>query len=209
MSRLKLCFLLLLGGLTAMSAGCASFGSLESSVVPPTLIEKVPLPPPPPGFAAQDFYIRMELLIAKDGSVRHVTMTKSTGDREWDAAATQRIMEWKYSPALMNDKPIQMRIIQTAKVVTSQPLMMDLSEMVFKSFSQADSVYSRLKAGAAFDSLAAEHATSVEGLTNGHIGEVDIHRFPDDVQDELRSLKQGEFTHPLPLGPYFAIFMRH
>ena len=209
MLRPKRILSLAIVGLAVLVAGCASFDGLESSVVPPTLIEKAPLPPPPQGFASQDFYIRMELLIGVDGSVRHVTLTKATGDREWDAAAIERIMQWKYSPALANDKPIQMRIIQTARVVSTQPVMMDLSQMTFATFTKADTAYRLLKAGAAFDSLAVICASEIHGVTNGHIGNVDIHRYPDEIQAELRSLKSGDFTAPLPLGPYFAIFQRH
>ncbi len=201
--------LILLGSVVILMAGCASFSGFDSRIVPPTLLEKASLPQPPAALAARDFYLRMELLIGKDGSVKHVTLTQSIGDPEWDAAAVERIMEWKYSPALMDDKPIQMRILQTARVVSSTPMMMDLSELVCTSYSRADSAYAFLKKGASFDSIASIYGCKEVSLPSGHIGEVDINRYPDDVQAELHSLKKGSFTHPLPLGPYFAIFMKH
>ena len=201
--------LLLFGSVAVLITGCASFSGLDSRIVPPTLIERASLPQPPATLAARDFYIRMEILVGKDGSVRHVTLTKSSGDPEWDAAAVERIMEWKFSPALMDDKPIQMRIIQTARVVTSTPIMMDLSELVCMSSARADSAYFSLREGAAFDSIASIYRCKDVSMPRGYIGEVDINRYPDDVQAELHSLKKGSFTHPLPLGPYFAIFMKH
>ena len=201
--------LLLLGSLAVLATGCSSFSGLDSRIVPPTLIEKAPLPQPPVAVAGRDFYLRMEILVGKDGAVRHVTLTKSSGDPEWDAVAVERIMEWKFSPALMDDKPIQMRIIQTARVVTSTPIMMDLSELVCMSFAKADSAYSFLREGASFDSIASVYSCKEVSMSVGHIGEIDINRYPEDVQSELHNLKRGSFTQPLPLGPYFAIFMKH
>ncbi|MCL5020704.1 MAG: energy transducer TonB [Bacteroidetes bacterium] len=209
MSGLKPYLFLVLGSAVVLLTGCASFNSLDSKIVPPTLIEKPSLPPPPPALAQRDFYLRMEILVGKDGSVRHVTLLKSSGDEVWDSAAMQRVMEWKYSPALLDDKPIQMRIIQAARVISSVPVMMDLSEIVCAKSSQADSAYALLKAGASFDSTAAIYGSSVPIIRSGHIGEVDIHQFPDDIQAEISALRKGDFTHPLPLGPYLAIFMRH
>lgn len=209
MSAFKPYLLLVLGSMVVLMTGCASFNNLESKIVPPTLIEKTPLPQPPPSLADKDFYLRMEILVSKDGAVRHVTLTKSSSDSEWDAAALERIMQWKYSPAMLDDKPVQMRIIQTAKVVSTTPIMMDLSEMVFTSSSRADSAYAVLQKGAPFDSTAAVYGSKDLSVPTGHIGEVDIHRYADDIQAELRSLRPGKFTHPLPLGPYFAIFLKH
>ncbi len=209
MSGLKLHLLLLSCALGLLIAGCATFDGLNSRIVPPTLLERVTLPPPPASLAARDFYLKMEILVGKDGSVRHVSLTKSSGDAEWDAAAVRRIMEWKYSPALLDDKPIQMRIIQTARVVTVPPVMMTLSELVCSSFSRADSAYGMLKDGAAFDSVAAIYGCRNISMVSGYVGEVDINRFPDDIRGELHSLNQGMFTHPLAMGPYFAIFMKH
>lgn len=210
MSGLKPYLLLVLGSVVVLMTGCcASFNGSKSNIVPPTLIEKTPLPQPPPSLAAEDFYIKMEILVGQDGSVLHVTLVKSTNDSEWDAAALERIRQWKFSPALLDDKPIQMRIIQTARVVSSVPVMMDISQIVCTSSSLADSAYVLLQKGAKFDSTAAVLGSAGLSVQSGHIGNVDIHRFPNDVQNKLRNLKKGEFTHPLPLGPYFAIFMKH
>ena len=209
MSSLKMLMFLVLLSAASMIAGCASFDGLNSKIIPPTLIEKATLPPPPPAFASRDFYIKMEILVGKDGAVRHVTLTRSTGDEQWDSAALQRIMEWKFSPATLDDKPIQMRIIQTARVVSAQPEIMDISEIVCATSANADSAYALLKSGAPFDSTASIFRSSVPILPSGHIGEVDIHRFPGEVQDELKTLKSGGYTHPLPLGSYFAIFKRN
>lgn len=209
MSQLKVFFLVVIGSAVGLLSGCASFNSLDSNIVPPTLIEKASLPEPPPALAQRDFYIQMEILVGKEGSVKHVTLTKSSGDTDWDAAAVKRIMVWKYSPALLNNQPIQMRIIQTAKVISSPPVLMDLSQIAFATASQADSGYTLLKHGASFDSTAAMFGPSVPVIHSGHVGEVDIHQYSDDIQRELKGLRKGEFTYPLPLGPYWTIFKRN
>ncbi len=209
MSQLKVLFLVLIGSAVGLLSSCASFNSLNSNIVPPTLIEKASLPQPPAALGQRNFYIQMELLVGKEGTIRHVTLTKSSGDSDWDAAAVERIKQWKYSPALMNNKPIQMRIIQTAKVISSPPIMMDLSQIACATSSQADSAYSLLKHGAPFDSTAAVFGSSVTVVHSGHVGEVDIHQYSDDIQKALRGLEAGEITEPLPLGPYWTIFKRN
>lgn len=209
MSGLKPHLLFVSGVLALLLAGCASFDGLNSRIVPPTLLEKVTLPQPPASLAARDFYLKMEILVGKDGSVRHVTLSKSSGDPEWDAAAIRRIMEWKFSPALLDDKPIQMRVIQTARVVTVPPVMMTLSELICTNFSRADSAFAMLRKGAQFDSIATVFGCKSISLESGYVGEVDINRYPDDIRSELSSLRSGQFTQPLALGPYFAIFKKH
>ena len=209
MSAFKPYLLLLVGSMVVLLTGCASFNSFDSMIVPPTLIEKTPLPQPPPSLAARDFYLRMEILVGRDGAVRNVMLTRSSNDSEWDAAALERIKQWKFSPATLDNKPIQMRIIQTAKVVSTVPIMMNLSEIVCPSFSRADSAYALLQKGAPFDSTATVYGATDLSVPTGRVGEVDIHCYSDDIQAELRNLKSGDFTHPLPLGPYFAIFLNH
>ncbi len=209
MPRFKLLFLLVTAGLVASMPGCASFDSLSSDIVPPALIEKTSLPQPPPSLDGREFYIKMDILVGRDGSVRHVNLTKSSGDSEWDATAIRRIMQWKYSPALLDNKPTQMRIIQTARVVTSAPVMMNLSRIACRSSSQADSAYTLLMRGASFDSTATVFGSSVPVVKSGYVGDVDINQYPEEIRDELQRLSKGRFTTPLPLGPYWAIFMRH
>lgn len=209
MSQLKVSLYVVIGSAVVLMSGCASFNSLDSNIIPPTLIEKASLPQPPPSLAGRDFFIKMEILVGKDGAVKHVVLVKSSSDSNWDAAAVKRIMQWKYSPPLLDNKPIRMRIIQTAKVVSSPPIMMNLSEIAFATSSQADSAQLLLNTGAPFDSVASIYRGSVPIIQSGHLGEVDIHQFPEDIQDELRRLEPGRITYPLPLGPYWAIFKRH
>ena len=189
--------------------GCSTFNGLESNnIVPPTLIEKTMLPPPPPSVNAKDFYLKMELLISKEGKVLHADLRNSSGDKEWDSLAVVSIMNWKYSPATSNGKAIQLKIEQTAKVVVAPPEMMNLSEIVCATLAEADSIYSALEKGAAFDSLAKACSISSTAAVGGHLYKVDIHNFEDEIQSALERLKPGEFTRPLQFGENYVIYKR-
>ena len=203
MSWLK--FLPLLA-VAAFIASCSTMGGLESNVVPPTLVQKTTLPPPPQTVDAKDFYLKLELLISKEGKVLHAELQNSSGDKHWDSSAVQCIMQWKYSPATSNGKPIQLKITQTAKVVTNRPMMMQLCEIVCATLTEADSVYSALQKGEPFDSLAKVHSISSTAAAGGYMGNIDINNFQDEIESVIKDLEPGEFTHPLPLGQDYVIY---
>ncbi len=187
-------------------SGCAIFGTMEGRITPPTLLEKPALPVPPHG--SKDLFLKTELLIAKDGSVKRVCLLNSSGDPAWDSAAAGIIERWKYSPPLDNNVPVQMRIIQVAHVIANPPIMVHLAQMVFLTESQADSIKAILKAGASFDSLAQMNSLPNSTLRGGDLGEIDVHTFPQDIQSDLVGLRPGQVSRILPLGPYYAIFKR-
>jgi len=205
MSGLKLIPLVVF---SILLAGCAGFDSLSSDIVAPTLIEKSPLPPPPTTIVSGDFYLKMILVINKEGKVLAAHLENSSGDSHWDSLAVEEIMQWKYAPATANNKPIQMKIAQTAHVITLAPVIMALCEIVCPTEAGADSVYAALQAGTAFDSLATKYSISSTSAKGGSLGEVDIHRYSDDVQSELKRLKPGDFTPPISVGQNFIIYMR-
>ena len=188
--------------------GCATFEKPNKDVTPPTLIEKTAFPPPPSTVTSKDFYLKLELLIGKDGSVMQVELENSSGDAKWDSMAVQSILHWKYSPAMLKNKPIQLRISQNAHIIYFAPVMMSLSEIVCSTAADADSVYVALQAGKGFDSLARKFSIFDSKIRGGYLGEVDIHRFPEDIQAELQKLKPGEYTNPLPLGSFYAIYKK-
>lgn len=205
MSGLKL-FLLFVS--TVIMIGCAEFGQLGANITPPTLLEKTVLPPPPPTIKSQDFNLKLELLISKEGKVLYAQMRNSSGDPNWDSLAVQCVLQWKYAPAMSDGKPIQLKIAQTAHVVLSPPVMMNLSEILCATLAEADSVYSALQAGMNFDSLAVKYSVSSSGVNGGKLGELDIHRYGDEIQDALHRLKPGDYTHPLQMGPNYVIYKR-
>lgn len=181
---------------------------MEPRLTPPTLIAKTSLPTLPSNVDSKNFYLKLNLLIGKDGSVKEVELENSSGDAKWDSLAAQSILQWKYSPAMLGSRPVQLRISQTAHVIYLAPVMMRLWEIVCSTAAEADSVSSALQAGKDFDSVAMQFSLSNSRTRGGYLGEVDIHQFPEEIQIELKRLKPGEFTRPLPLGSYFAIYKK-
>ena len=109
---------------------------------------------------------------------------------------------------MLGSRPVQLRISQIAHVIYLAPVMMRLWEIVCSTAAEADSVFSALQAGKEFDSVAMQFSLSNSRTRGGYLGEVDIHQFPEEIQIELKRLKPGEFTRPLPLGSYFAIYKK-
>ncbi len=192
----------------ALIFGCAEFGQLGANVTPPALLEKTALPPPPATIKSQDFNLKLELVISKEGKVLYAHLRNSSGDPDWDSLAVQNVFEWKYAPAMSDGKPIQMKIAQTAHVILSPPMMMNLSEILCTTLAGADSVYSELQAGMSFDSLARKYSIAGSAVNGGKLGEIDIHRYGDEIQSALQRLRPGDFTHPLEMGPNYVIYKR-
>jgi len=117
------------------------FGGASSNAIPPVLIQKTPFPPLPSVLASRSFDLKTDIIVSKTGAVVRAELINSSGDREWDSLAVQSIMTWKYSPATLNGKPIQMRISQAAHVVYTPPLTMILSQIVCNTAEEADSVF--------------------------------------------------------------------
>jgi TonB family protein len=150
----------------------------------------------------------MELLISKEGKVLYAQLKNSTGDPQWDSAAVRCILQWKYSPAMSEGKPIQLKISQLAHVVPAPPLMMDLAEIMCTTLADADSAYAALQAGGSFESIAKKYSISPSVAKGGSMGSVDIHMYGDEIQDQLQNLKAGEYTHPIQFGLNYVIYKR-
>lgn len=193
---------------TLLISGCAIFGVRENATVVPTVIEKSVLPTLPSNISEQGLYLKVELVISKRGAVRQVKLLNSSGDTGWDSTAAQTIRQWKYSPGLQNNKPVEMTITQITHVVSAQSLMVHLAQILFPTEGEADSALALLESGADFDSLAETQFIPNSVLRNGDMGLVDINLFAPPIQSDLASLKPHSFTSVLPLGPYYVIFKR-
>ncbi|MCL5268422.1 MAG: energy transducer TonB [Bacteroidetes bacterium] len=189
--------------------GCSMFGGLGSNAVPPMLIQKTAFPPLPSNLASKTFDLKTDLIISRTGSVVRAELLNSSGDPKWDSMAVRNIMNWKYSPATLNGKPIQMRISQVAHVIYAPPLTMILSQIVCTTAEEADSVFNALQNGKSFDSLVSEISPTGSVINSGYLGEVDIRQYSEEIQKELQKLQVNSYTPPLRLGIYYAIFMRH
>lgn len=194
--------------LMVLAISSCFFGGTNSGIVLPELIDKPQLPPAPPNIQSSDFYIRSSLAIGTNGSVSWASLLNPITDRRWDSAAVTTMRRWVYSPAVYKGKRIPLRIIQVARVEYMRPVMLKVSQMVFVRISRADSVYRLLERGANFDSLASTLSPPISSLKMGRLGRIDVLRFPEEIRTELESLATNDFTSPLPLGSFFAIFRR-
>jgi parvulin-like peptidyl-prolyl isomerase len=85
---------------------------------------------------------------------------------------------------------------------------MGLREIVCANSLIADSVYALLLGGEDFGKLVSKFSISKSRALNGDLGEVDIHRYTEEVQKALLHLRENEFTKPLAMGEQYAIFQR-
>lgn len=193
--------------LVALLAGCAG-SQPDETYVPPTLIDQEPFPALPQQLAAypQDFHIKLQ--IGTEGQVLRAELDRWSGDATWDSLAVGRVMKWRFTPAMYNGIPVKIWIDLRACVKCEEPILMGLGEIVCPTHTLADSLYMLLRNGEDFDRLASLYSIAPSRSNQGRLGEVDIHRFPDEVHHVLKDLKTNEFTSPLAVGSYFCIYKR-
>jgi PPIC-type PPIASE domain len=197
--------LLLLLGLAL--SGCIASQPSESYIAP-KLIDQEPFPALPPNLVIyrQDFH--MKLQVGADGTVLHVFFDHWSGDPEWDSIAVQRIRHWRFSPGMYNGTPVKLWVDLHACVRCEEPVMMAVEEIMCPTRQIADSVYTLLRSGSDFETLASACSIAPSRPHGGRLGEVDIHRFPDVVHNALMDIKSNEFTAPLAVGNYYCIYKR-
>jgi hypothetical protein len=201
---MKSLLLLLLG--LALS-GCLASQPTDTYIAP-KLIDQEPFPALPPNLAVFSNDFHMKLQIGTDGRVLHALLDHWSGDAEWDSMAVQRIKQWRFSPGLFNGTPVRLWVDLHACVRCEEPVIMGVLEIMCPTRELADSVYMLLRSGLDFETLAAQFSIAPSRAHNGRLGEVDIHRFPDEVHQALTNLKTNEFSPPLAVGNYYCIYKR-
>lgn len=184
------------------------FGIREGEIILPTVVEKISFPRAPSYVSDGDFYLRAKLVISAKGAVKQVELLNSSGDSRWDSAAAAALRQWKYSPGLQNDRPIQMNIIQVTHIISAPSLWVHLAQILFPTKAQADSALAQLRTGAKFDSLAEIYSIPNSVLHSGDMGLVNINLFARDIQRELLGLRPEKYSPVLALGPYYVIFKK-
>jgi TonB family protein len=192
----------------AIAGGCASTESVDMPEKMPRLIEQEPFPPMSDALLSRHSELNLRILIAEDGSVLKAELLNPSNDAAWDALASDRMKQWKFSPAIHNGKPVSMWINFHAHVKCETPVYIGLAEIECESASVADSVYALLRAGRDFGLLVSNFSIAKSKGNRGDLGQVDISRYGESVKQVLAGLKENTFTEPLPMGEHYVIFKR-
>ena len=188
--------------------GCATTQLPDSSGTLPVLLYQVPLPSTDRATYWGELKIDLKLRIAKDSSVQDVLFLSSNIDPQWEASAKKEIQKWRFLPAAQNGVPVPVWIRQSILIRSEEPLTLSLSRIVSADYGRADSIYTLLKMGEDFESLARKGSAIPLPEHHEKLDDVDIRTFPFPIQKELEKLNVGEFTTPLQLGHSYIIFKR-
>lgn len=195
-----LCFTLL--------SGCSIFQFEEPYLVQPKLVKQTALPPITQFTHGNKYEFDCQLVITEHGDVESVKILTSSGNVVWDSLAELSILNWKFTPALMNNKPVRLFIRRKLVVMYEEPVYLSLAEIQINDYNLADSVYEALKAGADFSEIAAKFSVSPSRELKGYIGKIDIKHYAKEISEVLAKLEIGEITKPLKFGDSYIIFKR-
>ena len=188
--------------------GCSIFQPEESSTIQPKLIKQSALPPVNQSIFNDKYEFQCELAINKHGDVESAKVLKGSGDDSWDSLTSISLLDWKFSPAIMNGTPIKSIIRRKFIVMFEKPFLMSLAEIQVKDFILADSIYKALVSGANFSEMAVKHSLSSSRELKGYLGKIDLKHYSKFIFDILNKLDVGEFTKPLSYGDNFILFIR-
>ncbi len=188
--------------------GCISSQVENNGITKPVLIYQFPLPPIPPSINESQLILNLNLYILDDGSVKEVLIKNNGMDKKWLADAKESILKWKYSPAMINNKPVRIWINQKTIIRIVESIFYKLAEIQFASIDTAQHVYKLLKENEDFGKLAGVYSAAPSGKLGGIIGRVDILQYPLDVRKEILKLRFNEFTAPLKFGDKYIIYLR-
>jgi TonB family protein len=186
--------------------GCATLEAPNAPDTFPQLVQQEPLPPWPFPAAEQEVVLDIKIRIDTNGSVKDVSFLTPSLNREWNALALEKIRRWKFSPALLDGRPVALWIRQRLRMRFEEAAYLRLAEIVCSNQQTADSVYALLDNGAPFDSLATAFSVSDSRTKGGFLGDVDLRTLPLFVRYRLQKLSLNDYSRPLPLGRNYVIF---
>ncbi len=189
-------------------SGCSTYQPDETILVQPKVVEQSELPPINWDSRNNDFEFYCEMVISCCGKVEKAKLLTGSGDPLWDSLAQLSLMNWKFDPAIYQGHPIKISVRRKIKVVFDRPIIFSLAEIHLQNYEKADSVYKALLAGADFFLLAGNCSVSDSKIINGNLGNVNIRRYNQEIQNALANLDENEFTKPLGYADHFVIFKR-
>lgn len=201
MKRLSLCILVLF-------SGCASTQLPDISTDQPELISTAPLPAITSAAPVLGLKLSVLLHVAENGTVTEVKLLSSGGTPEWDSLAVHSIMKWRFTEPRRDGVPVSLWIRKIVIVQIQERMVRNIGELVAATRREADSLYSLIENGAAFESLAGQVREGPSGKPGGYLGSVDLAVFPQHVREALQKLREDEVTHPLRIGDKYVIYKR-
>lgn len=182
----------------------------EAAVVAPRqeLIKVSPLPAPSTPALTKGLKLGVVFRVLHDGTVAEVRILKSSGDRQWDAAVTDVMRQWRFSTNSNDTASDGQWYHYMFDVHMGEPITLTLGELVAAGQQEADSLYGLLNSGVAFASVARQFVSGSSSERGRFLGAVSIETYPERVRNELRKLHVNDFTPPLRLGNDYVIFMR-
>jgi TonB family protein len=194
--------------LIVVLGGCCTH---REAMTPPETVDIVrmtSLPPIQQREYQPQFKVNVIFHVRKDGSVADVRVLSSSGDVQWDETAVDSMRNWRFSP-LPPDSPDEgVFIRRTILVQIQESVFLTLGELYAGSREEADSFYTLLRQGYDFLELARESGAKTLTDMGGFVGMVNIARYPEQVRDRLRQLREHEITQPIRVGDTYVIYKR-
>lgn len=170
------------------------------------IIEKKELPVYEGELTDEPLSLRVLFHVLNDGSVSHVRILKTSGDSQWDSAAADSMLKWRFA-SNTSDSSIWVSKNITVHLLPSKTL--NLGELITSSEHDANVLYSRLRAGVSFLQLMNEFRdNTTTGITGRFPRDVDTAQYPVQVSKILVELETGQFTRPLQVHGKYIIFKR-
>jgi TonB family protein len=175
----------------------------------PKLISQNQLPPIPAGLNSGPINLDAMLHIMENGTIDEVHISKGTTDPNWNAQAEAIMRQWRFLPAVVNDKPVPTWYHLQTVIRFAEPVNYSLAEIVCRSAADGDSVYADLKRGVSFEKLVKAFSIDSSSLEHaGKIGMTNIYSFPEELRNPIQKLDVNDFTQPISYGNRFYVFQR-
>ncbi|MBP3193064.1 TonB family protein [Natronogracilivirga saccharolytica] len=164
-----------------------------------------------PAFKSEEDKDYLELIVMfhleEDGTIKDLQMVDSSGDVRWDSAAADSMKSWRFPSPSDSESKIFTR---TVKVDIIPAEILNIAELLFQNKSDADLIYSRLRAGKSFESFVKETQEGETIAIEGRLIEgVESTEYPAQVAKILVNLQEGQYSSPVELGGKYAIFKRY
>lgn len=189
-------------------SGCTGIHETGIPTSRQELVKVSPLPPLVSLASARGVKLGVLFRVLHDGTVAEVHILKSGADPDWNSAAVALMKQWRFSRIVDDTATEGHWIHYLFDVRVREPIVMTLGEIMCSRRQVADSLYMVLNTSGAFDVLSMQMVIGSYGDSGRFLGAVDIGTYPERVRNELRTLREHDFTRPIRLGDSYVIYFR-